>query len=477
MDWWEYLDPFAALGDAAASVVADGWTVAMLGLWNAGLWLLRLVLTIEDAFLVPDISAAGPMADIYAATFWIAGAVVLIFVMIQIGITALRRDGQSLGRVLIGAAQFGAVWVAWIAMAVAILAAAGGLTTALMQSLLGVNAMSAWQPWTGFSTSDITDGTIATVLGVMGLFLVFAAVAHLLVMLARAASLMVLAATTPISASGLVWDGGRGWFWKTLRWFIAAAFTPVLMVLVLGLGVKVTTGVALGLTDSLQTAIGTAVPGVILIFVGSFAPLALFKLLAFVDPGTSSGAAMRAGLAAQGGVQGLLNGQPTAGTSDAASTADSSGQSGGEAATEAATNDRFAQSAGGFLGAMGAVGQAAATGWGIAQSVGSTSAALGADMTNQMGVGHNTYVPDFSGSRSSRPTNQSRDGDTPDVNGSGPDQGGAPTTPGGGPSSAVPSTPTAGSAGGAGAGAPGGAAAGGGGAAAGGVEAAAIVAL
>lgn len=469
MNWWDYINPFSALGNAAASVVADGWTVAMLALWNTGLWLLKLALTIEDAFLTPDLSAGGPMREVYTTTFWIAGALVLVMVMVQLGITAVRRDGRSLGRVVLGAAQFGAVWVAWVAMAVAVLAAAGGLTTALMRSLLGVDVMAAWQPWTGFSTADVTDGTIATVLGVMGLFLVFAAVAHLLVMLARAASLMVLAATTPIAASGLVWDGGQSWFWKTLRWFIAAAFTPVLMVLVLGLGVQLTTGVALGLADSLQTAIGTAVPGVVLIFVGSFAPLALFKLLAFVDPGTSSGAAMRAGLAAQGGVQGLFNGQPSAGTSDAASVSDSGGQSGGEAGTEAATNDRFTKSAGGLLGAMGAAGQVAAAGWGIAQSIGSTSAALGADLTNQMGVGHNTYVPDFSGSRQS---GRSRDQDTPDVNGSGPDKNGSdgPTATPARP--ATSATPTAGPTGAAGAG--------GGGAAAGGAEAvevAAVVAL
>mgnify|MGYP003381600745 CR=1 FL=1 len=30
------------LGSVAAKIVADGWTAAMLGLWNAGLWLLRL---------------------------------------------------------------------------------------------------------------------------------------------------------------------------------------------------------------------------------------------------------------------------------------------------------------------------------------------------------------------------------------------------------------------------------------------------
>lgn len=421
MNWSDYLNPFTALGNAAASVVVDGWTAAMLGIWNAGLWLLKLALTIEDAFLVPDLSASGPMRDVYSATFWIAGAMVLLLVLVQLGIAAVRRDGQSVGRVLLGVGQFGAVWVMWVTFAAAILTAAGGLTQALTRSLLGVDSLAAWAPWTGFSTADLTDGTVATVLGVLGIFVVFAAVAHLLVMLARAAALMVLAATNPVSAAGLVWDGGRSWFWKTFRWFLAAAFTPVIMVLLLGLGVKATSGVALSMTDSLQTAIGTAVPGVVLIFVGSFAPLALFKLLAFVDPGTSSGSAMRAGLAAQGGWQGLVNGRADGATSAAASSSDASGQSGGEASTEAATNDRFTRSAGGFLGALGAGGQVLAQGWGVAQNLGSQGAALGADLTNQMGVGHNTYIPDFSGARTrSGQRGRARDDDTPDINGAGP---------------------------------------------------------
>ena len=144
----------------------------------------------------------------------------------------------------------------------------------------------------------------------MGFFLVFSAIGHLLVMLARGASLLVLAATNPIAAAGLVWEGGRSWFWKAFRWFHAAAFTPVIMMLMLGLGVQATSHVALSTTDSLQKAIGTAVPGVMLILVGCFAPLALFKLLAFVDPGTSSGAAMRAGLAAQGGLRACCAAEP-----------------------------------------------------------------------------------------------------------------------------------------------------------------------
>ncbi|EBA2672477.1 hypothetical protein XQ86_22775, partial [Salmonella enterica] len=169
------------------------------------------------------------------------------------------------------------------------------LTRALMSTLLHIDKWAQFDPLgTQISTHDISDGTVATVLGFMGIFMVFAAIGHLLVMLTRAGALMVLAATTPIAAGGLVSDAGQSWFWKSLRWFIAAAFTPVVMVLVLGIGVQMTAGVATGMTDNLQKAIGTAVPGVVLICIGCFSPLALFKLLAFVDPGTSSGSALRA---------------------------------------------------------------------------------------------------------------------------------------------------------------------------------------
>ena len=467
MDWFELINPFARLGGAALGAMADAWTVAMLGLWNAGLWMLRLVFTLIDWFLTPDLSSSGPMGGIYPYTFWIGGVLVVALLMIQLAITAIQRDGKSLARVLIGAAQYGMVSIGFVVYAVAVLAAAGGLTKALMRSLLGTEVLSAWQPWTGFSVDDITDGTVATVLGVLGLFVIFAAIAHLLVMLTRAAALLVLAATAPIAAAGLVWEGGRAWFWKSFRWFHAAAFTPVIMVLMLGAGVQISTNVALGEADSIQAAVGSAVPGIFLILVGSFAPLALLKLLAFVDPGTSSGAAMRAGLAAQGGVQGLLRGQVGGETSSAASTSSPGGASQGEASTEAATSQKGTNAAGRLASAVGVVGSMYATGLGLASAGGTRGAVLGADLTNQMGAGHNTYIPDYpsgssgEGHRWAEPPRSGQPRDQRRRTRRHPDTGHlpGPSTAATGPSTATPAAAGPTSAGG---GAAGGAASGGG---------------
>src|SRR5215207_9094900 len=236
--------------------MADGWTSAMLGLWNAGLWALRLVLNIIDALPTPDLGEHGPGGDVYRTTFWLAGALLLIMLMIQLGLAAIRRSGKSLAVVLVGLGQFLVVWGGWVGFGVAVVYACGGLTRALMKSLLNVTSWSSWQPWTPFSVDDITDGTVATVLGLMGLLLWLAAIGHLLVMIARSAALI-------------------------------------------------------GLADKSQQAIGTALPGVILIVISCVAPVALFKLLAFVDPNTSSGAALRTGMANVGGLRGLVRGGDT----------------------------------------------------------------------------------------------------------------------------------------------------------------------
>jgi hypothetical protein len=175
-----------------------------------------------------------------------------------------------------------------------------------MESLLNVTSWSSWQPWQPFTLA--TSPTAPShVLGLMGLFLWLAAIAHLLVMITRSAALIVLAAVTPIAAAGLVSEGRQGLAVEELALVYRCRFAPVSMVLVLGIGVQITTGVANGLTDKIEQAIGTALPGVILILIASVAPAACSNCWPSSIPNTSSGAALRLGLAEAGGLRGLLS--------------------------------------------------------------------------------------------------------------------------------------------------------------------------
>ncbi len=487
-------NPFEAIGDVIAKAAADAWTAAMLAVWNSGLFVLRIVLTFSELFLTPDLRADGPGKDVYAFTLWLALALVVILAMIQLGAAAFKREGKGLARALIGAGQFVVINACWFGYAVTLIAACGAITRALMKSLLKVQTWPDWDPLGGLGVDDITDAGVATALAFLGIFLWLAAIGHLLVYLARAASLLVLTATGPLSAAGLVSDFTRSWFWKSLRWLHAAAFTPVLMITVLGIGVQFANGVAAHLAEDTAKTFGTALPAVMTILISVVAPLSLFKLLAFVDPGTPSGASFRQGMAIQGGLQGLLGGGAGGGSS-AASTTDANGRSSGEQSAESSTGDRFNKSTQGFLGSFGGVGQALAAGLGAINSAGAKATSLMSDETNQAGVGQNTYGPDFSGmggrqsggqggKQSDSQGGDQTDGDsslptpptppappTPPTlpGGGGPgggsgDQGGGP---GGGGAGAAPKTPAAGGGGAAGG-------AGGAGAAAGGIPPVAV---
>ncbi len=424
-------DPFSKLASTAAQIVTDAWTAGWLSVWNAGLWVLRLVLGWMDAWLTPDLSADGPGHDLYQVTFWIAGVLVVIVLVVQLGIAAGRRDGKGLARAAVGLAQFAVLTGGWVAYTVAVTAAVGGLTRSVMGSLLGVTSWNSWEPWTSFDPKQVTDAGLATVLGLLGLLMWIAAIGHLLVILARDAALMVLVATGPIAAAGLVNDSTRAWFWKAFRWFHAAVATPLLVVIVTGVGTKFAEGVAAGKTGTIEASIGTTLPAVVLICIAVISPVALFKLLAFVDPGTASGASMRAGLQATGGLQGLLRGQPAATASDDTASSSSGRESAGEASADAATTSRVAgvvQQAGSFLGPVGA---GLAAGIGVLTRVGSVGTSVLTDLTNQEGVGHNTYQPDYQDGRrdgAARANREANGADDPQPDE--PPTPGAPTTGG-----------------------------------------------
>src|SRR5829696_5425686 len=384
------INPFCVVGEAAGAVVEDVWVNAMLSLWEAGLWLLGLAFSVIDALATPDLSAGGPLAAVYPVTFGIGATVAALMAMVQLGVAAARRDGQTLGRLLIGLLQFGLVWVSYVGVAALLVTGVSGLTTALLRSLLGIDTLAAFDPSIDVGR-DAVDGTVATVLGISSVFLLVpASVGYLLLMLVREAALLVLAA---ISAGGLLAQASSAWFWRSLRWFLAALLVSPVAVLVLGVGVTITEGVVTGAEEtSTEAAVGMAVVGCLLILLGAICPLALFRLLAFVDPGTSSGAALRSSLAASGGVMSALGNLGGAG-GRAAGVAAAAG-SGGVAASGAAAQlagDRAqgestadTATSGRFAGALHALTAGTATAGRLAAGV----AASAADVLSGAGIGH-----------------------------------------------------------------------------------------
>ena len=410
---WEDVNPIRVLAGLVGGAAASVWQENMTNIWSAGLWLTGLAFQLVDAFTSPDLSESGVMSKVYPFTFGIAAGLVVILAFVQMGLAAWQRDGKGVGRLIFGFFQFIMVWGGSIGVGAALTVATAGLTQGLLQVAFG--APSFGQANIKLLDWDVRpgiDAATATVLGLCGLLLVFAAIGYLLVMLVRAAALMILMATSPISAAGLLSEGTRAWFWKCLRWFISAQMIAPLAALVLGIGKLLTDGVLAGAGESTQAAVGEAVVGTVLVVVGAFCPLVMFRLLAFVDPGTGSGASFRASLDAAGGLSGLLTGGSSSGSgaSDGgpATSKASNGTSQGEAAASTATINRVASALGGLSGPAGAMLGPAVSGL---QKAGSSAAQFGGDVLAAAGVGH---PQPYLGNDTNNPYDSNNPGDSND---------------------------------------------------------------
>ena len=477
------LNPLKWLGDAASKAVGDVWLAAMTGLWSAALWLLKLSFKIIDVFTTPDLSASGPMGSVLPTTLWLGAALAVIMMFVQLALALVRRDGESMGRIFIGIGQFGLVWVGYLGLAAGFVAAAAGLERGILELMLHAQDLSHVDLSANLP-DKIGDITLATVLGVLGLLIVIpAAFFYVLIMFVREAALIILVATAPISAAGLVSETGKVWFWKTLRWFFSCLLISPMAALLLGIGVKLSTGVIAppappksgsgvgGVTDyanSVNTAhAGMAVVGCIVIAIGACCPMILFRLLAFVEPGTASGAALRQSWSDAGGMSGVMSGggKQSSGSS-AATQSGGDGRSGGESGAESQTQSRLSQA----MGALGPVGAAFGTGMQAVSSIANKAADIGSDVLGQAGIGSPGYSPTPTDERSNR-SSCSSSGDSAGGSG-GSSGGGAPSSP----EPPMPPTPPTPPMPGGGGGMPG---PGGGmpGGAGGGAEAAAVVAV
>ena len=124
-------DILGLLGSAVGNVITDGWITLMMGLWSAALWLLAVVLGFMDAMLVPDLRLEGPGRDIYMITIALAIALAGVLTILQVGVALVRRDGRSVGRLLVGVAAMWFFLTAGIAYMVLVLAAASAITRSL----------------------------------------------------------------------------------------------------------------------------------------------------------------------------------------------------------------------------------------------------------------------------------------------------------------------------------------------------------
>ncbi len=366
------LNPLSILGKGLVKGVSEAVIWVMTLLWNASLTLLELAFRISDTFASPDLSQEGPLRSILGTTLWLSASLATLLALVQLTVALVRRDGQSLGRIFLGIVQYALVWGSFTSVWAALVVSASSLQKAILQQTLHADGLA------GFTTEvswprDITDATLATILAVTSVFLIIPATFMIITMAVfRGAALIVLAAVTPITAAGLLAQVGAPIFAKQARWGLAAVLMAPTEALVLGVGVQVANADIAGAGSSTPKAIGTGIIAAGVVVVAAVSPLALFRLLAWVDPGTPSGAALRqawgsasgrilgnpvAGAGGGGGGEGSQNasslgkaaaGAAVGGPTGAATAVAGDGRSGGEHQADSATQSRITSALGSF---------------------------------------------------------------------------------------------------------------------------------
>ena len=230
-------------------------------------------------------------------------------------------------------------------------------------------------------------------------------------MLTRGAALVILTATAPIAAAGLVSEVGQSWFWKSVRWTHAAALTPPLMALVIGVGTKLTTAVVTGTgsvlvrRDRHRRARGDAAPGLHVRTAGAVQAARVrrprHQLRRRDAPGYRPRSAVCKASSAAPAPPAPVARPPPAPTAPAAPAGSPPARTPPAPASPSPPAGSSARSAV-VLGGAGRQGR-----WAPRRAWPPPGRRSARTPVNQMGVGHNSYVPDFSTSRTEpRPVRQ-----------------------------------------------------------------------
>ncbi|WP_410595396.1 hypothetical protein [Amycolatopsis sp. lyj-23] len=247
----------------------------MAATWSAALFILRTAFQLIDQFSIFTVSTTdGPVSILWPMTLWISGVIALGMFFWQI-ITTVLHGGRGFVRLITGPVQYGIALAVTVGVLAAFLAAADGLTEAILSTGLRVGNFRDALNMTGF-TDALSDEVKNVVLGLAGAFGVIpAGLGFAFEAVFREAAIYIVVATVPIAAAGLVADATARWYWKVVRWGLVAVVMKPALAFVVVLAVAIVGG-AQGVSGLLA--------GIGVLFVALCVPLVLFKLFAFIDP-------------------------------------------------------------------------------------------------------------------------------------------------------------------------------------------------
>lgn len=317
------------IGDSIGGVVSSGLDEAMKSVWDAATSVLGGAFSVADTFSTFTVDAhSGPIGAIWPTLLTVSSAIALGLFFWQLTLSALR-GGKGMMQVATGPVAYGIALAMTVTGVAAALTTADGLTTVILTKGLNVTNFSQAFAHTSLGGQAL-NGVKAVALGLVGMFgLVPAAIGWVLEIIWRQAAILVLVATIPVTAAGLLSHTTSSWFWSGLRWTVAAITVKPVLALIVVIGVS-----------SLAGATGPVglLAGIGVLWVSLAAPMALFRLLAFVGPQTDTGQVFRESWSQ---LSSRLSGSSSGGGSAVPGGGGSGADSGGIGALESANTARF----------------------------------------------------------------------------------------------------------------------------------------
>lgn len=387
--------PGGGLISDAVGGLLDGM---MREIWTGTLALLRAVMGLVGELGSLDITPGGGAIsnELWTTMLQLAALIAVTLFFAQLAAAALNPR-RHMFQAATGPVQYGVALALSVAVVAGLLGAADGLSAVILAQ--GANVTDTAAAMDQLGLVDDNNAVKATVLGLLGIIAVVPlAIGYGITLLFRSASILVLVATLPITAAGLTNLATKSWFWRVARWLLALIFLKPAFALCFALGSGIVAAAgrtagpnappaapvppgapAEGLAPADGSGVVTLLLGLGIMFVALFAPYALFRLFAFIEPGTQPHQAMMSAFSsATAGLKSTVSGAANADIGSVLS-----GATGGRFA-----GDAGGSGLGGMLSGSGSGGgsggsgddakkqQAAAAG--LAVATGGASAAAGA---------------------------------------------------------------------------------------------------
>ena len=291
MSWMECLfDP----GACAVSKGADALTGSA---WDSGLrWMSRGLTELSSYVFQAFSLSTTPQFD---QRWWrdnldviiaISLPLLVVVFVLQCASAAIRREPGRLGHALLGAL----LGTAGVPLAVAMVAAFGGVVDQLLFGILGNTATAAGFKRMFTITLLLAPGSqggsliTAVTLGILAILALY------FVMLIREVAIIAFVVFAPIAMASWTWSATRHWLRRWIEIVGALLFSKVAMAVIFTLGLSAT-----GNTDQYgETSIGTFLTGILLFAMAAFAPFATYSFIHWAgDQGHAAAHALQQGTA------------------------------------------------------------------------------------------------------------------------------------------------------------------------------------